>query len=310
MVRQSEKQSYAGSRAVPVVLLHRVFFQTALQTRPETMKRYLIALILLPMLFLTGCDNVPAGNVGVQVERYGDDRGVNIQVKTPGRYFNGPNVDMFIFPTFTQSKVWDNRKDEEEVGADESFTFQTVEGLSVNTDLGISYFITPENTAKVFQKYRKGVDEITSVYLRAMVRDALNRAGASVAVEDAYGKGKAALQDAVEADVKKRAAEVGITVEKVYFVNQMRLPAAVMESINGKIAATQIAQKKENELRAAEADAAKAVAQARGEAEAARIRGEALRTNPQVLEQLALEKWDGKLPQYMGSGSVPFIQLK
>ncbi|MBF3542546.1 hypothetical protein ISG10_33340, partial [Burkholderia pseudomallei] len=37
-----------------------------------------------------GCDNVPAGYVGVKVQRYGDDRGVNVEVKGPGRYFNGP----------------------------------------------------------------------------------------------------------------------------------------------------------------------------------------------------------------------------
>lgn len=262
------------------------------------------SLLLGGALLLSGCDNVPAGHVGVQVEKYGDDRGVNVEVKSPGRYFNGPNVDMFLFPTFTQSYVWDNKKN------DESFTFQTVEGLSVNTDLGISYFIAPEDAAKVFQKYRKGVEEITSIYLRAMVRDALNIAGASVAVEDAYGRGKAALQQSVEDDVKGRAREVGITVEKVYFVNQMRLPDSVMNSINSKIAATQIAQQKENELRAAEADAAKAIALAKGEAEAARIRGEALRANPQILQQMAIEKWDGKLPQVMSGDATPFVSLK
>ncbi|VCC53982.1 bacteriophage/transposase fusion protein [Burkholderia pseudomallei] len=270
------------------------------------MKRLFLILILAPVMFLaTGCDNVPAGYVGVKVQRYGDDRGVNVEVKGPGRYFNGPNVDMFIFPTFTQSYVWD-RTDK----SDESFTFQTVEGLSVNTDIGISYAIPHDNAPKVFQKYRRGVDEITGVYLRAMVRDALNLAGASMAVEDVYGKGKAALQQRVEDEVKANAAQVGISVEKVYFVNQMRLPDQVMNSINGKIAATQIAQQKENELRAAEADAAKQVAIAKGEAEALEVKAKALRENNQILQQMAIEKWDGKLPQYMGSNSVPFVQIK
>jgi regulator of protease activity HflC (stomatin/prohibitin superfamily) len=269
------------------------------------MKRFrslILAAFIGCMSLLAGCDNVPAGHVGIQVSRYGGDRGVNIDVKQPGRYFNGWNVDMFLFPTFTQSHVWDK------AGSDESFTFQTVEGLSVNTDVGISYTIAPENAAKVFQKYRRGVDEITAVYLRAMVRDTLNLAGARMAIEDVYGKGKADLQKSVEDDVKKQAASVGITVESVYFVNEMRLPPSVVNSINAKIAATQVAQQKENELRAAEADAAKAIAQAKGEAEATRIRGEALRSSPQALQQLAIERWDGKLPQYIGAGQpVPFV---
>lgn len=269
------------------------------------MKRFFMLLALLPVMFLAaGCDNVPAGYVGVQVEKYGDDRGVNVEVKGPGRYFNGPNTDMFEFPTFTQSYVWGQGE------RDESFTFQTVEGLSVNTDVGISYSIPRENVVKVFQKYRRGVEEITGIYLRAMVRDALNLAGAGMQVEDVYGKGKAALQQRVEDDVKSRAAQVGIAVEKVYFVNQMRLPNQVMNSINSKIAATQIAQQKENELRAAEADAAKQIAIAKGEAEALEIKARALRENQNILQQMAIEKWDGKLPQYMGNGSVPFVQIK
>ncbi|WP_258003711.1 SPFH domain-containing protein, partial [Burkholderia pseudomallei] len=167
------------------------------------MKRLFLILILAPTMFLAaGCDNVPAGYVGVKVQRYGDDRGVNVEVKGPGRYFNGPNVDMFIFPTFTQSYVWDKAGK-----SDESFTFQTVEGLSVNTDIGVSYAIPRENAPKVFQKYRRGVDEITGVYLRAIVRDALNLAGASMAVEDVYGRGKAALQQRVEDEVKANAAK-------------------------------------------------------------------------------------------------------
>ena len=51
-----------------------------------------------------------------------------------------------------------------------------------------------------------------------------------------------------------------------------------------------------------------AVAKARGEAEAIRIKGEALRANPQVLQQLAIEKWNGELPKVTG-GSTPFVKI-
>ena len=48
---------------------------------------------------------------------------------------------------------------------------------------------------------------------------------------------------------------------------------------------------------------------AKGEAESARIRGEALRANPQVLTQLAIEKWNGVLPQVVGE-ATPFVNLQ
>lgn len=264
---------------------------------------WMIVGIIAMGIFATGCSPVPAGNVGVKIDKYGDERGVNVTVLGPGRYWIGPNTDLFLFPTFTQSFVWSSGR------SDESFAFQTVEGLSVKTDIGISYYIKSENAPAVFQKYRRGVDEITQVYLRAMIRDSLNLAASSVTVEDAYGAGKAELQKKVEEDVRKRAEAVGITIESVYFVGEMRLPEAVYKTINSKIAATQIAQQKENELRAANADAAKAIAMAKGEAEAARIRGEALRANPQVLTQLAIEKWNGVLPQVVGE-ATPFVNLQ
>lgn len=274
---------------------------------------WMIVGIIAMGIFATGCSPVPAGSVGVKIDKYGDERGVNVTVLGPGRYWIGPNTDLFLFPTFTQSFVWSsgngNTNDKADGRSDESFAFQTVEGLSVKTDIGISYFIKSENAPAVFQKYRRGVDEITQVYLRAMIRDSLNLAASSVTVEDAYGAGKAELQKKVEEDVRKRAEAVGITIESVYFVGQMKLPEAVYKTINNKIAATQIAQQKENELRAANADAAKAIALAKGEAESARIRGEALKANPQVLTQLAIEKWNGVLPQVVGE-ATPFVNLQ
>lgn len=262
------------------------------------------ALSLTLMAFgLTACDNVPSGYVGVKVQKYGDDRGVQLEVKGPGRYFVGPTADIFVFPTFTQSYVWDKAGQ-----SDESFSFQTVEGLSVNADIGISYSIPRENAPKVFQKYRRGVDEITSVYLRAMVRDSLNMAAASMGVEDVYGKGKSELQSKVEKEVKEEAAKVGITVEKVYFVGEMRLPDQIRNSISNKMAAAQQAQQKETELKSAEADAAKKIATAKGDAEAIRITAEALARNPLYLQDKALDKWNGVLPQYMGAGQIPFVK--
>jgi regulator of protease activity HflC (stomatin/prohibitin superfamily) len=266
-------------------------------------KLVLFGAMAMGAIALTGCDNVPSGYVGVKVQKYGDDRGVQMEVKGPGRYFTGWNADMFTFPTFTQSYVWDKGGE-----SDESFSFQTIEGLSVNADIGISYSIPRENAAKVFQKYRRGVDEIIGVYLRAMVRDSLNLAASSMGVEDVYGKGKSDLQARVEKDVKDEAAKVGITVEKVYFVGEMRLPEQIRSSISNKMAAAQQAQQKETELRSAEADAAKKIAQAKGDAEAIRITAQALAQNPLYLQDKALDRWDGKLPQYVGGGSIPFVK--
>lgn len=243
---------------------------------------------------LAACDNVPAGGVGVKVERYGDDRGVNVETLSPGRYFTGPNTDIFIFPTFTQTRTWE--------GA-ESMAFQTAKGMKFTASVGVSYFIKPENAAKVFQKYRRGVDEITDVYLRSMIRDALSNVGAKMEAEEAYGPGREKLQNEVEARVKADAAVVGIDVEKIYFIGDLTPPDSMVKAINEKIKADQTADQRQAEVRSAKAEADKIIELARGEAEATRIKGEALRSNPQVLQQQLIEKWDGKLPVYQSGDS-------
>ena len=39
------------------------------------------------------------------------------------------------------------------------------------------------------------------------------------------------------------------------------------------------------------------------------IRAQALTQNKALVEYEAVKKWDGKLPEYMLGGSVPFINL-
>ncbi len=40
------------------------------------------------------------------------------------------------------------------------------------------------------------------------------------------------------------------------------------------------------------------------------MEAEALRSQPQLIELRRVEKWDGKLPHYMGDGPLPMLQVK
>lgn len=205
----------------------------------------MIALSMGVLFGLTGCSYlpfmaaVPTGYVGVQVNKFGDDRGVNVQLRTPGYYFNGPNTDMFLFPTFTENYTWDAaKKDDPKDQGDESFNFQ-VDGAKINTDVGASFSINQECTVKVFQKYRKGIGEIRSVVLRNIIRDALNTEAARLTnIDQAYGKGRNDFQIAVENAAKKSAGEVCINLEDLAFVNNMRLPPDVQKAIDDKVKET------------------------------------------------------------------------
>lgn len=276
-------------------------------------------IMLLIFLFVTGCSNVPPGYTGIKVFLNGGDKGVDSQVLGVGRYWIGVNEQLFLFPTFTQNHVWTQAATEGSP-TDDSFTFQTKQGLTVNTDVGISYHIESGKVTTIFQKYRKGTDEITNLVLRNSVRDAFNKSASSRDIESVYGEGKTALMQDVLTLVQNEMGPVGINVESLYLVGNMRLPQTVVESINAKIQALQKTQQRENEVAQSRAEADKAIAEARGiaesklaiakaEAEAIEIKGAALRNNPNVLELNKIDKWDGQLPQYM-TGPVPMLNFQ
>jgi len=273
-------------------------------------------MLFVATLALAACSKVPAGNVGVKVFLLGGDKGVDSQVLTPGRYWIGMNEDLYLFPTFTQNYVWSKEGDQ-----NEEISFQTSEGMTVYADVGISYSIVPDKVPLVFQKYRKGPEEITDLYLRNMVRDSLNTKASYLKVEDVYGSGKGGLMTSVIAEVREQVSPLGINVEKIYWIGEIRLPGEVKNALNAKITATQKTQQRENEVAQSKAEADKAIEAARGdaestllraraEAEAIKIRGEALRQNSSLVDLTLAEKWDGKLPVNMyGGGAVPFIDI-
>lgn len=279
---------------------------------------FLKGFILALILSLVACTKVPPGNVGVKVYLLGGSKGVDHEVLGVGRYWIGWNEELFIFPTFQQNYVWTKSK-EEGSDKDESITFQTREGLTVNADVGISYSIRPEKVSDIFQKYRRGIDEITNTFLRNAVRDSFNSFSSKMSVEDVYGAGKEELLKAVHSQVSQDMSQKGIVVDKIYLIGQMRLPDTIIAALNSKIEATQRAQQRENEVQEARAEADKQVAQAEGKAksllEVAKAEAEANRLRQQTLtaeliQYETVKKWDGKLPQYSGGGSVPLLNIR
>ena len=228
------------------------------------------------------------------------------------------NEDLFLFPTFSQNYVWTAGQDETSP-SDESISFQTKEGMVVNSDIGITYAIQPGKVTDIYQKYRKGIDEITDTYLRNMVRDAFVTVVGSRPVEDVYGAGKEKIMQEVQARVISQDQQYGINIEKIYWIGAPRLPAAMVTALNAKLQSTQMAQQRENEVAQSRAEADKERAKAQGEADAKlmlaeadakaiRLRADALRDNKDVATLNAIEKWDGKLPVYMTSGApLPMI---
>src|SRR5580692_8588313 len=274
------------------------------------MKLAKIATIAGIAVALTACHKVPAGYRGVMVNLYGSDKGVSEQTVGVGRYYLGWNKELYLFPTFLQNYSWNGKQ---------AITMQTSEGLTITSNVGITYQIAPDNVTKVFSKYRLGIEEITNTFLHNMVRDAMNEISSTMTVEQIYGAKKEEFIKRVNAIVKKEAAQNGIDVDKIYLVGSFELPQSVIDSINTKIQASQNAMKVENEVATSRAEAQKTIveAEARGkqilinaesQAKANRILAESL--TREFVEYQKILKWNGQLPQITGQGAIPMINFK
>lgn len=271
----------------------------------------------LMLSLLAACSKVPAGNVGVKFDLYGGDKGVTGEVVGPGKYWLGWNEEMYLFPTFAQNYVWTAGSDATSP-TDESITFQDREGTQINADIGITYAIRADKADVVFQKYRKGVDEITDVYLRNMVRDAINAETSKMDVSDIYGPGKEELMVRITQRVSKQVEDIGIQVEKIYWIGAMRLPDSITRAINAKIEATQKAQQRENELQTATAQAQIEREKARGEADAQVIKAEGeAKANKLVADSVTgtlvsyieAQRWNGSRATVVGAGA-PIVDTR
>ena len=195
--------------------------------------------------------------------------------------------------------------------------------MTITAHLGIEYAVQVDKVTKLFQTYRKGVDEITTSNLRQNISDALIKHSTDMDITQLAAGGKTLQLDTVTKDLRANLESVGIHIVKLSWTTDLDYPQQVKDSINAKIEANQRAARVENEVAQSKAEVQKAIELARGEAEANRIRAtaeanamllrdQALRSNPEVLQLEAINRWDGKAPLYFsGNNAVqPFIEFK
>lgn len=136
------------------------------------------------------------------------------------------------------------------------------------------------------------------------------------AIKDVIGKTEAqtlianrteAANQVIEA-LQKKLKNKHINVTNFEFTN-IDYKDEFENAIEDKVIAEQDALKAKNRTVQVEEEAKQKVIAAEAEAKSMAIRAEALSQNKNLVEYEAVQKWDGKLPQYMMGNSVPFINL-
>jgi regulator of protease activity HflC (stomatin/prohibitin superfamily) len=276
------------------------------------------SLITILIVLSSACKRIDAGHVGLVVKLYGSEKGVQDVTEATGWVWYNPfTTQIYEFPTFVQNAVF-TRDGVEGSRANEEFRVTTKDGLVVSFDVSMNYRVAPNKAAEIFKKYRKPLEELDKTIMRNYMRDAYNKVSGNYTAEQLY-ENKVQFQTESENEIKSFLSKEGFIVEQVVLLNELRLPQGVVDNINAKINARQIALKKEQEVAQEKAEAQKEIEKAKGYAEAMRIRVEAEAEynkklaesiSPNLIEYEKIKKWNGQTPTVVGSGGGLIIQPK
>lgn len=273
-----------------------------------------LLLIALIIAGATGCAKVEPGHVGIKVNLYGKDRGVDSYPLVSGMVFYNPlTTSVLEYPTYVQTATW--TKNGGKKGLDEEITFNSKEGMVMSGDVSLSYQLNATLIPFFYVKFRSDdLDIFTHGFMRNVARDAFNEIAPRYPVEDLYGPKKEEFLKAVRSRINDEVNTFGVEIQQFGFTGAPRLPENVVNALNSKITATQEAMMVQNQLLKTQAEAQKVIAEASGKAEANRqitasLSPELLKWRELEIAAKSVEKWDGRLPQYNGGGAVPFIQL-
>lgn len=186
---------------------------------------------------------------------------------------------------------------------------------TVSTAVTVNYNPSPES---IHHLYKNVGLEYESRIIQPAVEEVIKQVTANYNAEELITKRPLVKAD-IEREITDRLHGFNIQTD-VISITDFQFSPLFAAAIEAKVEAEQKALKAENDLRRIEVEArqneqqakgvaAANIAEAQGEAEAIRIINDALANNPNYLEWVKTQAWDGKLPLVVGEGGTPFIQI-
>lgn len=167
----------------------------------------------------------------------------------------------------------------------------------VNVTLRILYRIPEAQVVRIYQDYAG--DPFDSL-IAPRVHEALKEVTALQSAEQIVKK-REEIKTRALAAAKQKVGDV-LMVEDLVLEN-ITLSKELEAAIESKMVQEQEAAKARFTQQKSQIEADTAIIKAKGEAEAIRIRGEALRDTPGLIQLQIVEKWDGKAPLVVGGST-------
>lgn len=232
---------------------------------------------------ISSCATVDAGEIGVRTQ-FGRVTENSVE---PGLHFVNPVGGKII------------RYDVREQAARIKVPSYTKDMQQADIEVVCTYALNKKDVGVVHQEYGTGyADKVVLPKVVGAIKDVI---GGIEAAELVNARDKAAKSIFDTAVGQLTSSSIPVTIQSIVMVN-IDYSDVFEKSIEEKVVAQQNAIRAQNETKRVEEESKQVVVRANAEAEAMRIRAQALKENQSILLQDAIKKWDGKCPQTMFLG--------
>lgn len=177
----------------------------------------------------------------------------------------------------------------------------------VQVEFAIVYYPDPRAVTGLFKDVGY-LNDLEEKIIKPVVLGSIKDSIGEVIADDLVGKREVVTKAAL-AEVQENLAARKVIVTDLQLTN-LDFDDAYELAVEQKVVAIQNAQKAKNVTVQITEEATQKVLTAKAEAESMRIKSQALAQNKGLVEFEAVQKWDGKLPQYMFGNSTPFIDMR
>lgn len=167
----------------------------------------------------------------------------------------------------------------------------------VDMDLKVLYRVPESSVVQIYQGYAG--DPFDSL-VEPRVQEAMKEVTALQSAEQIV-KNREQIKNQALTNARQKVGNLLVIDDLV--IQNIDLTKQLEDAIEAKMVQEQEADKAKFTQQKAQVEADTLVITAKGEAQSIQIRGEALKENPTFIELQIVEKWDGKTPLVVGSGT-------
>lgn len=175
----------------------------------------------------------------------------------------------------------------------------------VQTHVALNWSVSADRVVATFMNLGDE-EEILKRVISPAVSEVLKAEMAKLTAEEILTK-RMELKKAIDAGLLERLNHYGVQLSDLSIVN-LSFSKDFTKAVEDKQIAEQAAKQAEYDAQKATQEAKSEVNRAKGKSEAQKLMR--LTITSEILQQQAIEKWNGSFPQVMGTGSLPFINLK